>query len=66
MFIEMRSNAVARDPVHQEQGLTYRTSSGDSIDNSNIDVDDSFTCRTDLTTVRTSNARRVTVSDVDL
>jgi hypothetical protein len=62
----MSSHAVARYPDHQEKDLTERSASGDSIECTYSDVDDSFTCRTDRTTVRTSNARRVTVSKLDL
>jgi hypothetical protein len=50
----MISAVVAKDLVYQEEF------------DDDSDVDDSFTCRTDQTTVRVSNVRRMAVSRIVL
>jgi hypothetical protein len=58
----MMSSAVVIEFDH-EKGLRNRAASGESIDNSSHnDADDFVSCRTDQTTVPSSNVRRVTVS----
>jgi hypothetical protein len=62
--IDMMSSAVVIEFDH-EKGLRNRATSGESIDtSSHNDADDFVSCRTDQTTVRASNVRRVTVSGI--